>query len=227
VLVATGAPGNFGPATSIPTQDTRWAGGGRLQRGRRPDLATIFRQGFSIAVLLASGHPATSGQPRSFPVGDPPHSQTTWWKTLAVADFNGDARLDLAGANPNASKVSVLLPSGPPAASGQPANFPVIPLTRSVIQRGRCSRPDRGRSVRPHLPVYNLSIVAVLLATGPPGNFGQYDLSTADRPNSLEVVDLNGDGRLDLTTADYDYNTISCCSPVAHQAASARPPHSL
>jgi len=133
VLVATGAPGNFGPANQHPNgRDTRWAGGGRLQRGRASRFWPRYSTGLSASRCCSrAGHPATSGQPRSFR-----------WRPAALARRlvetlrgGGLQRRRTASTSPgrtrNASKVSYCWPVTRPAASARPANFPVIPLTRS------------------------------------------------------------------------------------------------
>jgi hypothetical protein len=72
----------------------------------KPDLATALNEADHVSVVLgdgAGGFAPAAGSP--FPVGDDPIS-------VAVGDFNGDGKLDLAVANRLSNDMSVLLGNG-------------------------------------------------------------------------------------------------------------------
>src|SRR5207244_1860176 len=71
----------------------------------------------------------------------------------------------------------------------------------------------------------NSSTVSVLLNTTAPGasspSFAGPQISTGSGPNSVALGDINGDGRLDLVTANHDSNTVSVVLNTTAPAASS------
>ncbi len=106
VLLGNGT-GSFGAATNFPVGDeNRAVAVGDFDGDLRPDLAVAVASSSassqnSIGVLLGNGA-GGFGAATYFPVGSCPVS-------VAVGDFNGDLKPDLAVANCNSDNVSVLL----------------------------------------------------------------------------------------------------------------------
>ena len=118
-------------------------------------------------------------------------------QSVAVEDFNGDGKPDLAVAIPGLNTVLVLLNTGngvfgPPTSYGV-GGFP-----------GSLAVGDFNADGKPDLATANLgsSNVSVLLNTGS-GSFSlaNYTLGANANPRSVAVGDINGDGRLDLAVA--------------------------
>jgi len=143
--------------------------------------------------------PAVSFAPRSdFSVGTGPES-------VAVGDFNGDGKQDLAVAN-DSNSVSVLLGTGT-GSFGTAANFSVGSYPNSVAVG------DFNGDGKQDLAIANSEFsnnVSVLLGTGS-GSFGAAtDFSVgAGPPRSVAVGDFNDDGSQDLATANYNSNSVS------------------
>ncbi len=175
------------PAGSVPSCVAvgDFNGDGRL------DLAVAdVGVGSYLSVLLGNGDGSFQA-PRNFPAGGYEPS------SVAVGDFNGDGRLDLAIANISSNDVSVMLGNGD--GSFQAArNFPAGNYASSVAVG------DFNGDGRPDLAVA-ISLfpggVAVLLGNGD-GSFQAPRTFDAGNPHGfVAVADFNGDGLLDLAVS--------------------------
>ncbi|MEK6289352.1 MAG: FG-GAP-like repeat-containing protein, partial [Acidobacteriota bacterium] len=123
---------------------------------------------------------------------------------VAVGDFNGDGKLDLAVANELSAIVSILLGTGT-GSFGAKTDFGTGGLPRSVAVR------DFNGDGKLDLAVANSgdNTVSILLGTGT-GSFGaKTDFGTGQSPFSVAVGDFNGDGKLDLATANGNGASVS------------------
>ena len=135
--------------------------------------------------------------PTNFGVGDDPFS-------VAVSDFNGDGKQDLAVANRLSNTVSILLGDGTGNFSAA-TNFPVGDTPRSVAVG------DFNGDGKQDLAVANefSGDVSILLGDGT-GNFSAPTNFTVGRdPYSVAVGDFNGDGKPDLATANFGSRNVS------------------
>ena len=157
-----------------------------------------------IATLLATA-PSYFAQsfapPVSYAVGTNPFA-------TAVADFNGDSRLDLAVANNLSQNVSVLL-------GRQDGTFEAKtdydvgagPYAVTIADFDSDGKQDIATSNS----FSNVSNVSILLGLGD-GTFqprSDYALSEFALPNSIAAGDLNGDGKPDLVTANQGGGSLS------------------
>jgi hypothetical protein len=167
-----------------------------------PDLAVANYTSGTVSVLLNTGtsslFPAT---PNSSPaVGTDPHS-------VAVGDFNGDGRQDLAVANSGSSNVSVLLGTGT-GSFGVATNFSAggNPLSLAVGDFNGDGKQDLAvaNGITP-------GTVSVLLntGTGPWFPATPTTFSVGSNPWSVAVGDLNGDGKQDLAVANFNSSNVS------------------
>ena len=143
-------------------------------------------------ILLGNGN-GTFGAPVNYGfagVGGGPNS-------LALVDFSGDGKLDLAVATSRSNTVSVLLGNGN-GTFAIAVNYTVGTAPSSVAVG------DVNGDGKADLAVANngSSNVSILLGDGP-GTFlgGAVDYSTAAGPTSVVIGDVNGDGKPDLAVA--------------------------
>jgi len=200
---APGAPFNVGIGdVSIAVGD--FNGDGNL------DLAAPNAGSNTVSVLLGDGKGGFSDAPGSpIPVGNFPAD-------IAVGDFNGDGKLDLAITNiatrfPSltvTSNVSVLLGNGKggfTAAPGSPFDVGNQPFGIAVGDFNGDRKLD--------LAVANTrgNNVSVLLGDGSGGfrNAPGSPISVGNRPTNIVFGDFNGDGKLDFAVTNALDNTVS------------------
>ncbi len=159
------------------------------------DLATSNYASDGVSVLLGDGDgdfEEVTGGPVS--AGDAPTSVTS-------ADFNGDANADLAVSNESSNDVSVLLGNGDGTFLGKPdlaaGNSPTSVVSADLNGDGDAD-----------LAVSNLASnnVSVMLGNGD-GTFQtaqQYSVFVGGSPGPNQIItdDFDGDGNVDLATAN-------------------------
>ena len=123
--------------------------------------------------------------------------------SIAVADFNDDARLDLAVALNNTT--NVLICQGNGDGSFSIVNAPGVGSSPLWISAG-----DFNGDGKPDLMVANNadSTVSVLLGNGDETFSGGVTYPAGTHPTNLALADFNGDGKLDVTVVNNgDSNT--------------------
>ena len=193
----TAAPGSPFPVGPEPQS----VAVGDFNADGKPDLAIANSGGNTVTVLLGAGAGEFTVAPGSpYPVGTDPVS-------VAVGDFNGDGRPDLAIANKNSNNVTVLLGTGAGEFAAAPDSpFPVgtDPVSVAVGDFNGDGKPD--------LAVANgvSNTITVLLGTGT-GGFTAAPGSpfpAGTTPQSVAVADFNGDGKPDLAIANGGSNNV-------------------
>jgi FG-GAP-like repeat len=202
VLLGTGS-GSFGPATTYPAgKSPSSVAAGDFNGDGHMDLAvanlyppSVFAPA-TVSVLLGTST-GTFGTTTDFPVaGDTPTS-------LAVGDFNGDGRRDLAIAGGGGNRVSILLGAGD-GTFGEATHFATGPFPSSVAvgdfngdgNQDLVTADEEGDGA------------SVLLGTGA-GTFGAaVTYPSGDGPESVTVGDFNGDRRQDLASANHLSNDV-------------------
>ncbi len=178
----------------------------------KPDLAVANHQAGSVSVLLNQTPPVSldasfAPQQTFATAGGGPD-----W--VAVGDFNGDGKPDLAISSLSSNEVAVLL-NTTPAGATVPSFAPrqtfatgMYPVSVAVGDVNGDGKPD--------LAVANSrsDTVSVLLNTTPvaatiPTFAPQLTFATGSRPNAVAVGDFNGDGRPDLAIANKRSFTVS------------------
>lgn len=123
---------------------------------------------------------------------------------VALADFNGDGKLDLAVANPSANNVSVLLRNA--SNSGFATKIDVMTGTTPVA----ISTGDFNDDGKTDFAVANLNGgVSVLLRNAGNSGFDKTDISTGSMANAISAGDFNGDGKTDFAVTNGLTNTVS------------------
>jgi hypothetical protein len=124
------------------------------------------------------------------------------YTSVAVADFNGDGKKDLAVVSPDNYYLSVLWGSGT-GTLGSSASF-AAGLSQSV------TAGDVNGDGKVDLVTASASAngVSVLIGTGA-GSFGaSQTYAAASNARSVAIADFNGDGKVDLVTANAGDGTI-------------------
>jgi hypothetical protein len=149
----------------------------------------------TVMVRLGNGN-GTFGSPAFYGTGDRP-------KSTAIADLNGDGKLDLATANQNASTTSILLGNGD-------GTF------RSKTDYATCNHGhevalgDFNHDGKRDLAVacWGGSVISILLGNGN-GTFGaKTDIGSGLAPHSLVVGRFNADTYDDLAVANHGGDTV-------------------
>ena len=124
--------------------------------------------------------------------------------SVALGDFNGDGKQDLAVANQSSGNVSILLGNGN-GSFGAATNFAAGFGSISV------AAGDFNGDGKQDLAVANANSnnVSILLGNGN-GSFGSpINIPVGSNPNSVAVGDFNGDGRQDLAVANFNSGNVS------------------
>src|SRR6476661_1378776 len=199
ILLGTGA-GSFGTATNYGSYFDSLALGDFNSDGNL-DIAAPQSSGgefpsYKVAILLGTGT-GSFGTATSFDTGAYRPS------SVAVGDFNGDSKPDLATAN-TAGNVSILLGTGT-GSFGVATNFNVGTNPQSVVAG------DFNADGKLDLATANnqSNNVSILLGTGT-GSFGAAtNFNAGTKPQSVVAGDFNADGKLDLATANNQSNNVS------------------
>jgi len=155
------------------------------------DVVSAFED--DLAIWLGNGD-GTFRDPRRVPAGD----SDALGRLVATADLDGDGRLDVVVANEEARQLWVFLGNGD--GSVQPGVFTEV---NGMIPALAIADLDWDGTL--DLAIAQNGAVAILPGTGT-GGFGTPEvISLGDhlnRPVSIAAGDVNGDGRIDLVTAN-------------------------
>jgi hypothetical protein len=158
-----------------------------------PDSNVVVWLGDGLGGFTAAGS-------TSFTPGTQPRS-------VAVGDFNGDGKADLAVATFSDSKMTILLGDGTGNFT-QSGSQITVGTSPSAVVIG-----DFNGDGKTDLATANQTGVDVSILLGD-GNGGfaaptSIPIGVGTQPNSLTVGDFNGDGKADLATANYGNGTMT------------------
>lgn len=208
VLLGNGK-GAFESAESFPTPNAVYrAAVGDADGDGNVDVVAASEAGY-VLVLRGDGSGAL-GPATNLPAGGA--SGTGGAESAAIADFNDDARPDLAAGtwhagNVSASKnLSVILGVGA-GSFGTQTEYDTVAVTAGAgwdVVFG-----DVNGDAVPDLLVTGLRVVSVLLGDGT-GHFGpRSEFATGEQPMSIAIGDLNADGKPDLAAANSASDSVS------------------
>jgi hypothetical protein len=215
---AFGAPNTFGTgANPVGIAAGDFNGDGK------PDLviANYFSSPHTISVLINAGS-GRFGAPQNYSTDTAAGVLGTNPISVAVADFNGDGKLDIVSANYGSNNLSVFLNSG---TGTFPANATVYSLPGSPSPYYVAAGDFNGDGFA-DLAVagYNDSSVNVLLNSGT-GTFGAattYSTGTtgSSQASGLVIGDFNGDGATDIAISNYTAGSVSLLLSVVPSSTS-------
>jgi VCBS repeat protein/centrosomal CEP192-like protein/HYDIN/CFA65/VesB family protein len=124
--------------------------------------------------------------------------------SLAVGDFNGDGKLDLAVANWGANSVSIMLGNGDGTFQSG-ATYAAGNLPYSIISA------DFNGDGKADLAVSNDmdGTISIFLGNGDGTFQAQKTFAAGSFPYTVVAGDFNGDGKVDLATANWNSSTVS------------------
>ena len=196
--------GTFTPVSPSPATGSAPAGiaVGDFNGDGKLDLAVTNAFDNTVTILLGNGDGTFT------PTASSPLAVGTEPLAVAVGDFNGDGKLDLAVANVGSNNVTIFLGNGNGTftpASGSPVAVGSGPNAVAVGDFNGDGKLD--------LAVSNSASnnVTILLGNGD-GTFtpaSSSPVAVGAGPTAVAVGDFNRDGRLDLGTANDAGNTVS------------------
>jgi Flp pilus assembly secretin CpaC len=151
----------------------------------------------SVSVLLGKGD-GTFGAQSTFSTGNGPAG-------IATADFNGDGHADLAVANHSDSTVSILLNKG----DGTGTFFAHTDFTTGSGPAGIIAANFTGTNTDLAVADETAPNVDVLIGNGDGTFTSPISLPTGNSPVAVAGADLNGDGTIDLVTANNGSSTVT------------------
>ncbi len=158
----------------------------------KPDLVATNSSsgaivGQSVSVLLGNGD-GTFAPARAYATGGNPQG-------VAIADFNGDGKPDLAVANYNDATISVLLGNGD-------GTFAPRATFATGFRPYLLNAVDLNGDGKFDLAVVNAFGISIMLGRGD-GTFPtSSNVALSFTPNGLAIGDFNGDGLLDIATGN-------------------------
>lgn len=168
----------------------------------KQDIAVVNYISNTVSIRLGNGLGGFAGS-TEINAGTNPYS-------VAIGDLNGDGKQDLAIANKTSNNVSIRLGDGT-GGFIQAADIPLSNYAPQAIVIGDFNG-DANPDIAMADGMYSSAAyyyISVRLGNGT-GNFsGTTDLVVGNNPLALAVADFNGDGRLDLVTANRGSNNIS------------------
>ena len=181
---------------------------GDLDGDSKPDLAIADQLGTSVSAIRNTS-PAgsiTFGTYVDFATGANPQG-------VAIADLDGDGKLDMVSINNSANTLSVfknVSTSGSITTSSFAAKVDFSTGINPVF----CAIGDLDADGKPDLAITNINSNSVSIfkniSTSGTINFGpKTDLTTGTSPRSVAFGDIDGDGKLDLAVTNYSSASFS------------------
>lgn len=214
IVIEGNGNGQFGPALSNTTlaEAPGEIAAGDLNGDGKLDVAVTSHDSYGVVLLIGDGKGGlTPTAPIVMKPGQHPHTHG-----LAVADINGDHKLDLITCNNADNDISLAFGDGRGNFTRAPQSFPVGPspypfAVGDVNNDGRqdivATASATGPLRREQLPLSRA--LTLLLSDGKGGLASrQLPLRTGE-PWFAAIADLNGDGKPDIVVTHHELNAMT------------------
>ncbi|MDC1506090.1 FG-GAP-like repeat-containing protein, partial [Winogradskyella sp.] len=124
--------------------------------------------------------------------------------SVAVGDFNGDGKQDIAVAKINGNNITIRLGDGQGGFSG--TTYVAVGLRPESVAVGDFNG-DGWQDIATACEGSNT--VSIRLGDGQGGFSGSTEIAVGSSPQSVAIGDFNGDGKQDIATANYLSNSVS------------------
>ena len=207
IVLLNNQDGTFGsPINSAAGTNPTFVATADFNNDNKQDIAVTSQAGGSVSVLLGNGDGTFTLKStncvgntacKAFPV------------SIAIADFNGDGKLDLAVANYDDSSVSTLQGNGDGTFRAQ--KISVVGANPVFI----VAAPLQGNSTQQDIVVANSESDTVCVLANQLNKSGgfkgavMHTYASGEAPASLVVMDFDGDGKLDVAVANQASNNVT------------------
>ncbi|MES2777988.1 MAG: FG-GAP-like repeat-containing protein [Bacteroidota bacterium] len=189
----------------------------------RPDLVVANSGSANISVLKNTstlGTISIAGKV-DFTTGSAPYF-------VATGDIDGDGKPDVVVANNGSNTISVLRNTttiaGTPSFAGK-SDFATGAGPQSVVL-GDVDGDGKPDVATGNNGASTISVLRNISSSGTPGFAGKSDMSTGVGPNTIDIIDMDGDGKPDLLTGNPGDGTASFIRQVAPVTITAVSPAS-
>ncbi|MEA2446187.1 MAG: hypothetical protein QOJ12_3479, partial [Thermoleophilales bacterium] len=207
ILLGDGT-GNFDPTAGPEAAGTQpfSVAVGDFNRDGKDDLATANLGSANVTILIGDGTGNFD------PAAGSPEAAGTNPESVVVADFNGDAKPDLASVNGGSDDITIMLGDGTGGFTAAVTSPELVGDGPSAIAAGDFNGDGKPDLATPNFLAGN---VTILLNQTPPRSNAESTAAPGSpetagtSPQSLAVGDFNRDGKPDLATANSFSNNVT------------------